>query len=102
MKYIISEARIEKFMKSYLDNFLETKVMYKQDPFIVIEDHYIDDYQASPQYMEHDRTDGRLWVNRKFLEGFCKIFGCSREYGIYFITHWFEDKFDVDVRFLDS
>lgn len=101
MKYIISEARLHDFIYRYLETFLESKIILRVDPYIGIEGPEIDDYSGSPQYMEYDHTDGRFWINKSFLESFMKLFAIDKKTAQNFISGWFSDKFDVEIKFVE-
>lgn len=98
MKYVISSKRLNEFITRYLDNFTDQNVVMKHDPYIIISEPQVDD-DPYRDWMEHDRLDGRLWINRKFLLAFVDLFGFDVIQAQEIISDWFEKKFNVVVKF---
>lgn len=102
MKYIISENRLSEFINSYLESFVSNKAVTHSDPWIIISQAAQGDDENWDDYMEHDYTDGRLWINKIFLKGFMDLFGFrDKESAQDIIKNWFENKFEVDVKFVE-
>lgn len=102
MKYIISENRLSEFINSYLESFVSNKAVTHSDPWIIISQASQGDDENWADYIEHDYTDGRLWVNKEFLKGFMDLFGFrDKESAQDIIKNWFENKFEVDVKFVE-
>lgn len=102
MKYIISENRLTEFIRNYLETFVANKVVVNTDSFVVISEPVYGDEENWADYMEYDHTDGRLWINRSFLENFMNLFGFSDKKSAQdFIKDWFENKFGVNVKFVE-
>ena len=102
MKYIISENRLTEFIISYLNSFVENKAVSYLDPFIVISQANQGDDELWDDYMEYDYTDGRLWINKIFLKDFIDLFAFKGiEDARTSISKWFENKFDVEVKFVE-
>jgi hypothetical protein len=51
--------------------------------------------------MEFDYTDGRLWVNRNLQKFLVDLFGKNQVGTMTFIGKWFEDKFGVEVKYVE-
>ena len=100
MKYIISENRLHEFMASYLDSLLRDKVISHEDHYIVISDKSDDDEWND--IMEFDHSEARLWINLTFLEHFDDLFGRGPEESLNFIARWFEEKFNVKIKYHKS
>lgn len=98
MRYIISESRLNNFIFQYLDNWEETKVSYRNYPWIIIEEPD-DDY--AEQYMELDRTDGRLWINKLIRKDLMNLFNKSEEEINAIVGNWFSDRFEEEVKFVE-
>ena len=87
-------------MTKYLNNFVDSKLAYTHDPYLIVtlpvqgDDEFED-------YMEWDRLDGRLWINKYFLEGFMKLFAIEKTAAQQFISDWFSKRFDVEVKFVE-
>lgn len=94
MKYIISEIRLHEFMTDYLDSLTKDMNITRTDNFIVISD----DSQEM-DIMEFDHSDGRMWINSKFLSDFNNLFTRGKLESLNFITDWFENKFGVKSKY---
>lgn len=98
MRYIISESRLNNFIFQYLDNWEETKVSYRNYPWIIIEEPDEDDAE---QYMELDRTDGRLWIHKLIRKDLMNLFNKSEEEINAIVGKWFSDRFEEEVKFVE-
>ena len=98
MRYIISESRLNDFIIEYLNDWEQTKLSYRNHPWIIIEEPDMDDAE---QYMELDRTDGRLWINKLTRKHLMDLFNKSKEEIDAIVGQWFEDKFDANVNFVE-
>lgn len=102
MKYIITESRLRQFILDYLDTFLESKHISNFDNFIVISQKADNNDEYWTDYIEFDNSDGRLWVERDFANWLGTLFAHDRESILGLIKEWFEDKFDVEVKYVES
>jgi len=68
MKYIITESKLNKFMKNYLDNYKENRDVHYMDSYIIIPK--LGDNDFATAELEYDSWDGRLFIDRSFLETF--------------------------------
>ena len=101
MKYIITESRLDKFLAKYLDSWVEDMAVTKSSPFIIISrkiSPYEEDWEDS---MEHDFTDGRLWVNRTLQRNLMDLSNKNEDELKEFLKKWFENKYDVDVEYVE-
>ena len=99
-KYVISNKRLLEFVERYL-NSLADKGYWEQDPFKIISG-YMEDDETDVYFMEWDRTDGRLYINKKFLKIFTDVFPFTFDQAIQYLTDWFEKRFEVKVAFVDT
>ena len=102
MKYVITENRLENFFKNYLDSFLENKSISDLTNFILISQKTDNDDDSWEDFMEYDYTDGRLWVHRYILMTMNDIFNFDKETLMSLIKEWFEDRFNVEIKFVES
>lgn len=103
MRYIISESRLHEFINDYLNSFVERKDVSHSDPYIIIaEPNQNDDEATWIDYMEYDFTDGRLWINKNFLTNISDLFFKDKDDAMKFMADWFDNKFDVEVKFVQS
>ena len=99
MKYIISESRLEKLAIDYINDFIKDKLVNKLDNFIIISEK--SDSDSWTDYMEYDKSDGRLWISRNFSDNISDFFNFTIEYSCKLIAKWFEKTFNVKVKYVD-
>lgn len=100
MKYVISENRLTQFMNDYLNTFVDSKVAYTSDPYLIVSQPNQGDDEIWEDYMEWDRIDGRLWINKSFYRNLKDLFGMEDSKLQNFIADWFENRFNVQVKFI--
>lgn len=101
MKYIITESRLDEFLTNYLDSWVGGMAVTKSSPFIIISRKISGDEDDWEDSMEHDYIDGRLWVNRDLQRNLMDISNKNEEELKKFLKRWFENKFDVDVEYVE-
>lgn len=101
MKYVISENRLNQFIIDYLNDIIERKVVNRLHPYIVISQRIGDDEDDWEDIIEFDHTDGRLWVNRNLQKMLTDMFALSQEKMKLLMKLWFENKFNVEVKFVE-
>ena len=100
MKYIITEDRLDEFLTNYLNSWVKDMAVSHTNPFIIIS-RKIEDFEDWDDYMEYDYSDGRLWINKNFKNLMMDMSNKS-EVGVrVFIGKWFEDKFNVDIKYVE-
>jgi hypothetical protein len=100
MNYIVPQERLKNLMTSYLDDKLNGGVS-EVDGFIIL--YYYDsndDYYDSEILMEFESEDGRLFVDKPFIETFESFFPFGNSQS--FIKEWFENTFDVTIEYVES
>jgi len=102
MKIIITENKLRDLQLQYLNGFLGNISDF--DNFIIIYyPNYGDEYDfESDVLMEYDYDDGRLYIDKTFLNNFAKIYFPNDDDAQPFIKHWFENEFGVDIDFMNS
>lgn len=97
MNYLVTHPQLRKFMTEYLNDFLNHCSVSEFDSFIVID--Y--DYEYSDDIaMEYDSDDGRLFIDKNFLDKFSIWFPLDMEQAKKFIKDWFEDMYNVKVKYV--
>jgi hypothetical protein len=90
MKIIITESQKKKlmndFMKSLVDDTLDENEPSYVDSYIVI----------------WDKTVGRLWISKKYLNNLESWFPIKKEKVLDMIKNSFENKFNVDVKYIKA
>ena len=101
MKVMITENKLRDIQLNYLntmrydysefDNF---KILYYPDNR--------DDYELSEVMMEYDFEDFRLYIDSNFVKDFGLTYFPNEDDAQPFIRDWFEDKFGVKVKYVES
>jgi hypothetical protein len=101
MKVVITENKLRDIQLNYLntmrydysefDNF---KILYYPDNR--------DDYELSEVMMEYDFEDFRLYIDSNFVKDFGLTYFPNEDDAQPFIRDWFEDKFGVKVKYVES
>jgi len=100
MKYIISENRLNEIMTEYLNGWVESRLVYRNSPFIIIEEQS-DEVGEWDIIMEYDTTDGRLYVSKRITKHLMDLFGKNEVDVRVFVGEWFGKKFNVDIEFVE-
>lgn len=101
MEYIISENKLEQLKNKFLTSYVNDRNVLKFDTFIVVANEDGDEFELEEPYFEYDYSDGRLFVNRDVRNNFTNIFGYTKEKSNDFFKNWFENKFQVEIAFVD-
>jgi hypothetical protein len=103
MKYIITESQLNK-VKSKLNDLMISDLNRLLDndrtsdsEFIVIY------YNDVPLYedgviMEYGFEDGKLYIEKEFLDTFSSMYPFKKKESAEFISNWFSKEFEVDVK----
>jgi hypothetical protein len=101
MKIIIKESKIDMLMSEYLNSWIEPKAVSRHSDFIIIQGKCNEHEDEWDDFMEYDYSDGRLWLNRDFRKLLIDLFGKNQVETMTFVGKWFEDKFGVEVKFVE-
>jgi hypothetical protein len=106
MKIIITESQKKKlmndFMKSLVDDTLDENEPSYVDSYIVIWDKTVDGGIDDATAIEYDKSDGRLWISKKYLNNLESWFPIKKEKVLDMIKNSFENKFNVDVKYIKA
>jgi hypothetical protein len=101
MKVIITENKLRDIQLNYLNTM---RYDYSNvDNFIIL--YYpdnADDYELSDVMMEYDFEDFRLYIDSSFVKDFGLTYFPNEDDTQPFIRDWFEDKFGVKVKYVES
>jgi hypothetical protein len=101
MKVIITENKLRDLQLNYLNTMKYDYTNF--DNFIIL--YYPDnrdDYELSEVMMEYDFEDNRLYVDNKFLSDFSHTYFPYEEDAQIVLGKWFEYKFGVEVKYMES
>ena len=88
-------------MTDYLNSWIENTNILNYRDFILIQQKAGFGDDEWTDWMEYDFSDGRLWVNRSLQRFLVDLFGKRQVETMTFIGKWFEDKFSVDVKYVE-
>lgn len=101
MKVIITENKLRDIQLNYLNTM---RYDYSNvDNFIIL--YYpdnADDYELSEVMMEYDFEDFRLYIDSSFVKDFGLTYFPNEDDTQPFIRDWFEEKFGVKVKYMES
>jgi len=102
MKILITESQKKKllndFIKSLVDDTLDENKPFYVDSYIVI----WDKTDVWNTFIEYDKSDGRLWISKKYLNNLESWFPIKKEKVLDMIKNSFENKFNVDVKYIKA
>ena len=103
MRYIITESQFKKvrptitdLMVSYLNRILKND-RTSDSEFIVIYYDNVPIYEDAV-ILEYGFEDGRLYIEKDFLDKFSSMFPLNKKESAKFISDWFSKEFEVDVK----
>tara|TARA_R110000868_G_scaffold19520_1_gene83976 strand:- start:57 stop:371 length:315 start_codon:yes stop_codon:yes gene_type:complete len=104
MNYLVTHPQLRKFMTEYLNDFLNHCSVSEFDSFIVIDYNYDepDEYSIDDIAMEYDSDDGRLYIDKNFLDKFTSWFPLDMQQSKSFIKDWFEDMYNVKIKLVST
>ena len=104
MNYLVTYPQLRKFMTEYLNDLLNQFSVIEIDSFIIIDYNYDepDEYSIDDIAMEYDSDDGRLYIDKNFLDKFSIWFPLDMEQIKEFIKDWFEDMYNVKIKYVTN
>ena len=104
MNYLVTHPQLRKFMTEYLNDLLNQFSVSEIDSFIIIDYNYNepDEYSIDNIAMEYDSDDGRLFIDKNFLDKFSIWFPLDMEQIKEFIKDWFEDMYNVKIKYVTN
>lgn len=104
MNYLVTYPQLRKFMTEYLNDLLNQFNVIEIDSFIIIDYNYDepDEYSIDDIAMEYDSDDGRLYIDKNFLDKFSIWFPLDMEQIKEFIKNWFENMYNVKIKLVST
>lgn len=103
MDYLFTRPQLRKLMIEYLNDFLNHCSVSEYDSFIVVDYNY-DAHNWNDNgddvAMEYDSDDGRLYIDKDFLDKFSIWFPLDMKQSKSFIEDWFENMFNVKIKYV--
>lgn len=104
MNYLVTYPQLRKFMTEYLNDLLNQFSVSEINSFIIIDYNYDepDEYSIDDIAMEYDSDDGRLYIDKNFLDKFSIWFPLDMEQIKEFIKNWFENMYNVKIKLVST
>ena len=101
MTIIITENKLRDLQLQYLNRSIGSASDY--DNFIIIyyPNGHDDDYDSEIM-MEYDSDDGRLYIDKSFLDNFAKVYFPNEDEAPFIIQDWFENYFGVHIKYIQT
>lgn len=104
MNYLVTHPQLRKFMTEYLNDLLNQFSVSEIDSFIVIDYNYPipDPHSIDDIVMEYDSDDGSLYIDNDLLDKFTSWFPLDMKQSKSFIKDWFEDMYNVKIKYVHN
>ncbi len=103
MKYIITESKLDMLMTNYMDNFLASKKVSDGGDVLIIYDDLGEDYEFEEEVsINYTYDDSEMSIRMDLINMFTSMFSCDIEQAKEFIKNWFENKFNLEVEYVDT
>jgi hypothetical protein len=101
MKVIITENKLRDIQLNYLNTMRYDYTEFDNFKILYYPNNR-DDYELSEVMMEYDFEDFRLFIDSNFVKDFGLTYFPNADDAQPFIRDWFEDKFGVKVKYIES
>jgi len=103
MKYIITESKLDMLMTNYMDNFLVSKKVSDGGDVLIIYDNLGEDYEYEEEVsIDYTYDDSEMSIRMDLINTFTSMFSRDIEQAKEFIKNWFENKFNLEVGYVDT
>jgi hypothetical protein len=103
MKYIITESKLDMLMTNYMDNFLASKKVSDGGDVLIIYDNLGEDYEYEEEVsIDYTYDDSEMSIRMDLINMFTSMFSRDIEQAKEFIKNWFENKFNLEVGYVDT
>jgi len=103
MKYIITESKLDMLMTDYMDNLLASKKVSDGGGFLLIYDDLGEDYLYEEEVViDYNYDNSEMSIRMDLIYMFKAMFSRDIEQTKEFIKNWFENKFNLEVGYVDT
>jgi hypothetical protein len=103
MKYIITESKLDMLMTDYMDNLLASKKVSDGGDVLLIYDDLGEDYLYEEEVViDYIRDKTEMSIRMDLINMFTSMFSRDIEQAKEFIKNWFENKFNLEVGYVDT
>jgi hypothetical protein len=103
MKVIITENKLRDIQLNYLNTMRYDYDEFDNFKMLYYPDNNEDEFEiTSSVMMEYDFEDFRLYIDSKFVKDFGLTYFPNEDDVQPFIRDWFEEKFGVKVKYIES
>ncbi len=102
-KYLITESKLDMLMTNYMDNFLASKKVSDGGDVLIIYDNLGEDYEYEEEVsIDYTYDDSEMSIRMDLINVFSSMFSRDIEQTKEFIKNWFENKFNLEVGYVDT
>jgi hypothetical protein len=103
MKYIITESKLDMLMTDYMDHVLAGKKVSDGGDVLLIYDDLGEDYEFEEEVsINYTYDDSEMSIRMDLINMFTSMFSRDIEQAKEFIKNWFENKFNLEVGYVDT
>jgi hypothetical protein len=103
MKYIITESKLDMLMTNYMDNLLASKKVSDGGGFLLIYDDLGEDYLYEEEVViDYNYDNSEMSIRMDLINMFTSMFSRDIEQAKEFIKNWFENKFNLEVEYVNT
>jgi hypothetical protein len=103
MKYIITESKLDMLMTDYMDHVLAGKKVSDGGDVLLIYDDLGEDYEFEEEVsINYTYDDSEMSIRMDLINLFTSMFSRDIEQAKEFIKNWFENKFNLEVGYVDT
>jgi hypothetical protein len=103
MKYIITESKLDMLMTDYMDHVLAGKKVSDGGDVLLIYDDLGEDYEFEEEVsINYTYDDSEMSIRMDLINLCTSMFSRDIEQAKEFIKNWFENKFNLEVGYVDT
>jgi hypothetical protein len=103
MKDIITESKLDMLMTDYMDHVLAGKKVSDGGDVLLIYDDLGEDYEFEEEVsINYTYDDSEMSIRMDLINLFTSMFSRDIEQAKEFIKNWFENKFNLEVGYVDT
>ena len=103
MKYIITESKLDMLMTEYMDHALAGKKVSDEGGVLLIYDDLGEDYLYEEEVViDYNYDNSEMSIRMDLINMFTSMFSRDIEQAKEFIKNWFENKFNLEVGYVDT
>jgi len=99
----VTQSKLDMLMTNYMDNFLASKKVSDGGDVLIIYDNLGEDYEYEEEVsIDYTYDDSEMSIRMDLINVFSSMFSRDVEQTKEFIKNWFENKFNLEVGYVDT